>query len=47
MKNLFSKKMVEDFAIVALLGLDHLIGIVTNGYFFIFIILAVNISCFL
>jgi len=46
MKSLFPKKVVEDFTIVAPLGLDHLIGIVTNGYF-IFIILAVNSSCFL
>jgi hypothetical protein len=35
MKSLFSKKVVEDFAIVAPSGLDHLIGIVTNGYFYI------------
>ena len=35
MKSLFSKKVVEDFAIVTPSGLDHLIGIVTNGYFYI------------
>ena len=42
MKSLFSKKVVEDFSIVAPsgldhligTGLDHLIGIVTNGYFY-------------
>ena len=35
MKSLFSKKVVEDFSIVSPSGLDHLIGIGTNGYFYI------------
>ena len=34
MKSLFSKKVVEDIAIVVPSGLDHLIGIVTNEYFY-------------
>ena len=35
MKSLFSKKVVEDFSIAGPSGLDHLIGIVTNEYFYI------------
>ena len=35
MKSLFSKEVVEDFSIVTPLCLDHSIGIVTNGYFYI------------
>ena len=35
MKSLFSKKVVENFAIVAPSGLNHLLGMITDEYFFI------------
>ena len=35
MKSLLFKQVVKDFAIVSPLVLDHLIGIVTNEYFYI------------
>ena len=35
MKSLFSKKVVEYFAIVAPSGLNHLLGMITDDYFYI------------
>ena len=35
MKSLFSKKVVENFAIVAPSGLNHLLGMITDEYFYI------------
>jgi len=34
-KNLFGKKMADDFAIVAPSGLNHLLGMITDEYFYI------------
>ena len=45
MKSLISKKVVENFAIVAPSGLNHLLGMITDEYF-LFIILGVSINCF-